>query len=86
MKKKGTSAGIPRGNGERPSPVGNGVPNNQVRKNLPDHSLAYPRLSCLSCRFFRAQNGLLSFSRIERLWREGVWEALESKAQGLGEC
>ncbi|KAI8634789.1 hypothetical protein F5Y19DRAFT_125081 [Xylariaceae sp. FL1651] len=29
MKKKGTSAGIPRGNGERPSPVGNGAPNNQ---------------------------------------------------------
>ncbi|KAI1122852.1 hypothetical protein F5Y10DRAFT_64842 [Nemania abortiva] len=29
MKKKGTSAGIPRGNGERPSPVGNGMPNNQ---------------------------------------------------------
>ncbi|KAH8160967.1 hypothetical protein CIB48_g7286 [Xylaria polymorpha] len=29
MKKKGTSAGIPRGNGERPSPVGNGIPNNQ---------------------------------------------------------
>ncbi|KAI1423788.1 hypothetical protein F5Y12DRAFT_755303 [Xylaria sp. FL1777] len=29
MKKKGTSAGIPRGNGERSSPVGNGVPNNQ---------------------------------------------------------
>ncbi|KAI0869797.1 hypothetical protein GGS24DRAFT_493468 [Hypoxylon argillaceum] len=29
MKKKGTSAGIPRGHGERPSPVGNGVPNNQ---------------------------------------------------------
>lgn len=29
MKKKGTSAGIPRGNGERPSPVGNGAPSNQ---------------------------------------------------------
>ncbi|KAI1116048.1 hypothetical protein F5Y14DRAFT_449540 [Nemania sp. NC0429] len=29
MKKKGTSAGIPRGNGERPSPVGNGGPSNQ---------------------------------------------------------
>ncbi|KAI1355614.1 hypothetical protein F5Y01DRAFT_148685 [Xylaria sp. FL0043] len=29
MKKKGTSAGIPRGHGERPSPVGNGVSNNQ---------------------------------------------------------
>ncbi|TGJ87744.1 hypothetical protein E0Z10_g993, partial [Xylaria hypoxylon] len=29
MKKKGTSAGIPRGHGERPSPVGNGMPNNQ---------------------------------------------------------
>ncbi|KAI0456165.1 hypothetical protein F5B21DRAFT_513509 [Xylaria acuta] len=29
MKKKGTSAGIPRGNGERPSPVGNGILNNQ---------------------------------------------------------
>ncbi|KAI1176294.1 hypothetical protein F4777DRAFT_547084 [Nemania sp. FL0916] len=29
MKKKGTSAGIPRGNGERPSPVANGVPHNQ---------------------------------------------------------
>ncbi|KAI0011785.1 hypothetical protein F4779DRAFT_157219 [Xylariaceae sp. FL0662B] len=30
MKKKGTSAGIPRGSGEqRPSPVGNGAPNNQ---------------------------------------------------------
>ncbi|KAI0526587.1 hypothetical protein F5B22DRAFT_166849 [Xylaria bambusicola] len=29
MKKKGTSAGIPRGNGERPSPVSNGVPYNQ---------------------------------------------------------
>ncbi|KAI8950867.1 hypothetical protein F4801DRAFT_590071 [Xylaria longipes] len=29
MKKKGTSAGIPRGNGERPSPVGNGMLNNQ---------------------------------------------------------
>ncbi|GAP86429.1 putative phd-finger domain-containing protein [Rosellinia necatrix] len=29
MKKKGTSAGIPRGSGERPSPVGNGLANNQ---------------------------------------------------------
>ncbi|KAI1417632.1 hypothetical protein F5Y13DRAFT_60593 [Hypoxylon sp. FL1857] len=29
MKKKGTSAGIPRSNGDRPSPVGNGAPNNQ---------------------------------------------------------
>ncbi|KAI0971726.1 hypothetical protein F4678DRAFT_431666 [Xylaria arbuscula] len=29
MKRKGTAAGIPRGNGERPSPVGNGVPNHQ---------------------------------------------------------
>lgn len=29
MKKKGTSAGIPRGHGERPSPVGIGVANNQ---------------------------------------------------------
>ncbi|KAI1467011.1 uncharacterized protein F4812DRAFT_45615 [Daldinia caldariorum] len=29
MKKKGTSAGIPRSNGDRPSPVGNGPPNNQ---------------------------------------------------------
>ncbi|KAI1824790.1 hypothetical protein F4861DRAFT_226851 [Xylaria intraflava] len=29
MKRKGTSAGIPRGNGERPSPVGNGPLNNQ---------------------------------------------------------
>ncbi|OTA66460.1 hypothetical protein K449DRAFT_231357 [Hypoxylon sp. EC38] len=28
-KKKGTSAGIPRSNGDRPSPVGNGPPNNQ---------------------------------------------------------
>ncbi|KAI1742159.1 hypothetical protein F4680DRAFT_413082 [Xylaria scruposa] len=29
MKKKGTSAGIPRGNGERPSPIGNGMLTNQ---------------------------------------------------------
>ncbi|KAI0202173.1 hypothetical protein F4808DRAFT_81331 [Astrocystis sublimbata] len=29
MKRKGTSAGIPRGNGERPSPVGNGILYNQ---------------------------------------------------------
>ncbi|KAJ3558423.1 hypothetical protein NPX13_g9709 [Xylaria arbuscula] len=29
MKKKGTSAGIPRVHGERPSPMSNGVPNNQ---------------------------------------------------------
>ncbi|KAI5922233.1 hypothetical protein F4810DRAFT_301852 [Camillea tinctor] len=29
MKKKGTSAGIPRNSGERPSPVGNGGPNTQ---------------------------------------------------------
>lgn len=29
MKKKGTSAGIPRSHGDRPSPVGNGPPNNQ---------------------------------------------------------
>ncbi|KAI1143894.1 hypothetical protein F5Y05DRAFT_10204 [Hypoxylon sp. FL0543] len=29
MKKKGTSAGIPRSNGDRPSPVGYGAPNNQ---------------------------------------------------------
>ncbi|KAI1500589.1 hypothetical protein F5X99DRAFT_234803 [Biscogniauxia marginata] len=29
MKKKGTSAGIPRSSGERPSPVGNGGPSNQ---------------------------------------------------------
>ncbi|KAI0191450.1 hypothetical protein EV127DRAFT_480391 [Xylaria flabelliformis] len=29
MKKKGTSAGIPRGNGERPSPIGNGMLINQ---------------------------------------------------------
>lgn len=29
MKKKGTSAGIPRSNGDRQSPVGNGPPNNQ---------------------------------------------------------
>ncbi|OTA99184.1 hypothetical protein M426DRAFT_91146 [Hypoxylon sp. CI-4A] len=29
MKKKGTSAGIPRGNGDRPSPTGNGASNNQ---------------------------------------------------------
>lgn len=36
MKKKGTSAGIPRGHGERPSPVGNGVPNNQVSNNSAD--------------------------------------------------
>jgi len=33
MKKKGTSAGIPR-NGDRPSPIGNGMPNNQVRNYL----------------------------------------------------
>ncbi|KAI8959154.1 hypothetical protein F5Y11DRAFT_15769 [Daldinia sp. FL1419] len=29
MKKKGTSAGIPRSNGDRPSPVSSGPPNNQ---------------------------------------------------------
>ncbi|KAI1637193.1 hypothetical protein F4809DRAFT_336163 [Biscogniauxia mediterranea] len=32
MKKKGTSAGIPRNSGERPSPVGNGGPNNQAEQ------------------------------------------------------
>lgn len=34
MKKKGTSAGIPRGHGERPSPVGIGVANNQVSNKI----------------------------------------------------